>query len=231
MNTVWCSERRQTATCVTFWGLFVDFSLVRHRKMSGNINVTDHNTLPVLDNIRNMKPYSGSKMRTIQGLKELRQRSNSGTALITRFGHMSHKSQSCSFISHLLVRGHGRAAMTTKDPCLEAWTVWATFVNECLVHMQHDCFLYTWIDSRWVRLLVEHFWSTTLLSAYAITIYVAIKCRNQRNAQWYFQKQVFQVKIGAPNSKYLLVMVSTFVTPFSMDPLSPRITRGCIMQK
>ena len=36
---------------------------------------------------------------------------------------------------------------------------------------------------------------------------------------------------GAPNSNYLLVMVSTFVMPFSMDPLSPRMTPGCITQK
>ena len=51
------------------------------------------------------------------------------------------------------------------------------------------------------------------------------------------KKQVFRVKKlvgrrwGAPNSNYLLVMVSTFVMPFSMDPLSPRMTPGCIMQK
>ena len=50
-------------------------------------------------------------------------------------------------------------------------------------------------------------------------------------------KQVFRVKKlvgrrwGAPNSNYLLVTVSTFVMPFSMDPLSPRMTPGCIMQK
>ena len=50
-------------------------------------------------------------------------------------------------------------------------------------------------------------------------------------------QQVFRVKKlvgrrwGAPNSNYLLVMVSTFVMPFSMDPLNPRMTPGCIMQK
>ena len=50
-------------------------------------------------------------------------------------------------------------------------------------------------------------------------------------------KQVFRVKKlvgrqwGAPNSNYLLVMVSTFVMPFSMDPLCPRMTPGCITQK
>ena len=48
-------------------------------------------------------------------------------------------------------------------------------------------------------------------------------------------KQVFRVKKlvgrrwGAPNSKDLLVMVSTFVMPFSMDLLSRRMTPGCIM--
>ena len=36
---------------------------------------------------------------------------------------------------------------------------------------------------------------------------------------------------GAPNSNYLLVMVSTFVMPFSMDPLSLGMTPGCITQK
>ena len=51
------------------------------------------------------------------------------------------------------------------------------------------------------------------------------------------EEQVFRVKKlvgrrwGAPNSNYLLVMVSTFVMPFTMDPLSPRMTPGCIMQK
>ena len=50
-------------------------------------------------------------------------------------------------------------------------------------------------------------------------------------------KQVFRVKKlvgrqwGAPNSNYLLVTLSTFVMPFSRDPLSPRMTPGCIMQK
>ena len=50
-------------------------------------------------------------------------------------------------------------------------------------------------------------------------------------------RQVFRVKKlvgrrwGAPNPNYLLVMMSTFVMPFSRDPLSPRMTPGCIMQK
>ena len=58
-----------------------------------------------------------------------------------------------------------------------------------------------------------------------------------KSVQLVFTKQVFRVKKlvgrqwGAPNSNYLLVMVSTFVMPFSMDPLSPRMTPGCIMQK
>ena len=32
-------------------------------------------------------------------------------------------------------------------------------------------------------------------------------------------------------TNYLLVMVSTFVMPFSMDPLIPRMTPGCITRK
>ena len=36
---------------------------------------------------------------------------------------------------------------------------------------------------------------------------------------------------GVPNSNYLLIIVSTFVMPFSMEPLSPRMTPGCIPQK
>ena len=51
------------------------------------------------------------------------------------------------------------------------------------------------------------------------------------------RRQVIRVKKlvgrqwGAPNSNYLLVMVSTLVMPFSMDPLNPRMTAGCITQK
>ena len=69
---------------------------------------------------------------------------------------------------------------------------------------------------------------------------IAVLCRAQICGLpiWQFRgKQVFRVKKlvgrrwGAPNSNYLLVMVSTFVMPFSMDPLSPRMTPGCIMQK
>ena len=54
---------------------------------------------------------------------------------------------------------------------------------------------------------------------------------------WIHIKQVFRVKKrlmgrrwGTPNSNNLLVMVSTFVMSFSMDPLSPKMTPGCIMQ-
>ena len=54
-----------------------------------------------------------------------------------------------------------------------------------------------------------------------------------------YRKQVFRVKKnswganGVPKTRtsYLLVMVSTFVMLFSMDPLSPRMTPGCITQK
>ncbi len=50
-------------------------------------------------------------------------------------------------------------------------------------------------------------------------------------------KQVFRVKktcgvpMGHPKLELLLAMVSTFVMPFSIDPLSPRMTPGCTMQK
>ena len=48
----------------------------------------------------------------------------------------------------------------------------------------------------------------------------------------YFElKKLVRRQWGALNLNYLLVMVSTFVMPFSMDPLSPRMTPGCIMQK
>ena len=199
MNTVWCSERRQTATCVTFWGLFVDFYLMRHRKMSGNINVTDHNTLPVLDNIRNMKPCSGSKMRTIQGLKELWQRLNSRLALIARFGHLSHKSQSCSFISHLLVRGHGRAAMTTKDPCLLGLNYLS---NSCKrMFSAYAAWLFS-IYTNWLKM--SKIVGRTLLINYPFEClcynYIYGKCRNQRNAQWFFKNKYFKLK-SAPQTQ------------------------------
>ena len=52
------------------------------------------------------------------------------------------------------------------------------------------------------------------------------------NVNKYFElKKLVGRRWGAPNSNYLLVMLSTFVMPFSMDPLSPRMTPGCIMQK
>ena len=50
-------------------------------------------------------------------------------------------------------------------------------------------------------------------------------------------EQVFRVKKlmgrrwAVPNSHYLLVMVSTLIMPFSMDPLIPRMTPGCITKK
>ena len=48
----------------------------------------------------------------------------------------------------------------------------------------------------------------------------------------YFElKKLVGRQWGAPNSNYLLVMVFTFVIPFSMDPLRPRMTPGCTMQK
>ena len=43
---------------------------------------------------------------------------------------------------------------------------------------------------------------------------------SQENNKYFELKNAW----GAPNLNYLLVMVSTFVMPFSMDPLSPRMT-------
>ena len=52
-----------------------------------------------------------------------------------------------------------------------------------------------------------------------------------KNKNKYFElKKLVGRRWGAPNSNYLLVMVSTFVMPFSMDPLSSRMTPGCITQ-
>ena len=48
----------------------------------------------------------------------------------------------------------------------------------------------------------------------------------------YFElKKTRGAPMGRPNLNYLLVMVSTLVMPFSMEPLSPRMTPGCITQK
>ena len=51
------------------------------------------------------------------------------------------------------------------------------------------------------------------------------------NKYFELKKKLVGRQWGAPNSNYLLVMVSTIVIPFSMDPLSPRMTPGCTMQK
>ena len=59
--TAWCSERRQTGTCAFFWGLFVAFSLTSDRKMVANINLTKHNTLPVLYKINSSTVISSHK--------------------------------------------------------------------------------------------------------------------------------------------------------------------------
>ena len=52
-----------------------------------------------------------------------------------------------------------------------------------------------------------------------------------KNNKYFELKKLMGLRWGAPNSNYLLVMVSTFVMAFSMDCLSPRMSPGCITQK
>ena len=51
------------------------------------------------------------------------------------------------------------------------------------------------------------------------------------NKYFELKKKLVGRRWGAANSNYLLVMVSTFVMPFSMDLPSPTMTPGCITQK
>ena len=53
------------------------------------------------------------------------------------------------------------------------------------------------------------------------------KISNSQTNKYFELKKLVGHQWGAPNSNYLLVMVSTFVMPFSMDP---RMTPGCITQ-
>ena len=86
-------------------------------------------------------------------------------------------------------------------------------------------------DQVWWNNLFAHLWAAGIKSK---PFKLLRSYLSQRSSQW---QQVFRVKKlvgrqwGAPNSNYLLVMVSTLVMPFSMDPLSPRMTTGCITQK
>ena len=64
----------------------------------------------------------------------------------------------------------------------------------------------------------------TLLLQVDLLVLAAGRLRGHRDGE------VVGRQWGAPNSNYLLVMVSTFVVPFNI-PLSPRMTPGCTTQK
>ena len=55
-------------------------------------------------------------------------------------------------------------------------------------------------------------------------------CRSWQTKQVFRVKKLVGRQWGAPNSNYLLVIVPTFVMPYSIT-LNPRITPGCITQR
>ena len=73
--------------------------------------------------------------------------------------------------------------------------------------------------------------TTTISGSYSHIHHTYINKGNSPINKYFELKKLVGRQWGAPNSNYLLVTVSTFVMPFSMDPLSPRMTPGCIMQK
>ena len=81
------------------------------------------------------------------------------------------------------------------------------------------------------RLLVLILLSPLFMSS---DVMLLVQAQYQLTNMYFLDKEVFWVnklvwhQWGAQNSNYLLVMVSTIVMLFSMDPLSPRMTPGWI---
>ena len=82
--------------------------------------------------------------------------------------------------------------------------------------------IYTYVKKQRIKKLIVYI---------RISNHTQIRITSISSFNKYFElKKLVGCRWGAPNSNYLLVMVSTFVMSFNTDPLNPRMTSGCITQ-